>query len=34
VSQVLVARGDIRRVPGSITPSSGEVVRTGEGDAP
>ena len=34
VSRVLVARGDIRRVPGAITPSSGEVVRTGEDDAP
>jgi NADH-quinone oxidoreductase subunit J len=34
VSRVLVARGDIRRVPGAITPSSGEVVRTGEDDTP
>jgi NADH-quinone oxidoreductase subunit J len=34
VSRVLVARGDIRRVPGAITPSSGEVVPTGEDDAP
>ena len=34
VSRVLVARGDIRRVPGAITPPSGEVVRTGEDDAP
>jgi NADH-quinone oxidoreductase subunit J len=34
VSRVLVARGDIRRVPGAIAPSSGEVVRTGEDDAP
>jgi NADH-quinone oxidoreductase subunit J len=33
VSRVLVARGDIRRVPGAIAPSSGEVVRTGEDDA-
>ena len=30
----LVARGDIRRVPGAITPSSGEVVRTGEDETP
>jgi NADH-quinone oxidoreductase subunit J len=34
VSRVLVARGDIRRVPGAITPSSGEVVRTGEDETP
>ena len=34
VSRVLVARGDIRRVPGAITPSSGEVVRTGEDERP
>jgi NADH-quinone oxidoreductase subunit J len=34
VSRVLVARGDIRRVPGAITPSSGEVVRTGEDGTP
>jgi NADH-quinone oxidoreductase subunit J len=34
VSRVLVARGDIRRVPGAITPSSGEVVRTGEDEQP
>jgi len=34
VSRVLVARGDIRRVPGAITSSSGEVVRTGEDDQP
>jgi NADH-quinone oxidoreductase subunit J len=34
VSRVLVARGDIRRVPRAITPSSGEVARTGEDDTP
>jgi NADH-quinone oxidoreductase subunit J len=34
VSRVLVARGDIRRVPGAITPSSGEVVRTREDETP
>ena len=34
VSRVLVARGDIRRVPRAITPSSGEVVRTGEDETP
>jgi hypothetical protein len=34
VSQVLVARGDIRRVPRAIKPSSGEVVPTGEDDTP
>jgi NADH-quinone oxidoreductase subunit J len=32
VSRVLIARGDVRRVPGAITPPSGEIVRAGEDD--
>jgi NADH-quinone oxidoreductase subunit J len=28
LSRVLIARGDVRRVPGAITPPTGEVVRT------
>jgi NADH-quinone oxidoreductase subunit J len=32
VSRVLIARGDVRRVPGAITAPSGEVVVPGEDD--
>jgi NADH-quinone oxidoreductase subunit J len=33
LSRVLIARGDVRRVPGAITSPSGEVVRTEDDDA-